>query len=158
MRNYIKQLLLSVLALLGILVGATQAQAQVSDGQRVQQSPIHLDAATALVGTSAAVNTAVTLTLAAVSGQYHYIQNLTITLCQDTTASTSLQIAVSSTNVGGFTTQVGQASAAGSCSPFPFVFPTGLKSTAPGTVTTIVVAAPGAHGAAIINAAFYTGS
>lgn len=145
----IKKLLLGLIGLLG-LVGAAQAQ----QAQPVQQVPSHLDAATLVGSTSAAVNTAVTLTLAAIAGSYHYLSNLTLTLCQDTTGSTSLQLAVTSTNLGGFNTQIGQASAAGGCSSFPFQFPTLLKSSAPGTASTIVIPQPGAHGAGIINA-FY---
>ena len=144
MRKY----LLALLTLLGM---APIAYAQ----QAVQQQPSHLDAATVTQSTTAAVNTAATLTLPAVAGKYHQISLISLMLCQDTTASTSLQLAVTSSNLGGWNTQIGQASAAGSCSQFTYQFPLGLMSSATGTATTIVIPQPGAHGAPIINA-FYS--
>ena len=141
MRKY----LLAFLTLLGLAPAAFAQQA-------VQQQPSHLDAATLTQSTTAAVTTAVTLTLPAVAGKYHQISNLTLELCQDTTGSTSLQIAWTTSNLGGLNGQVGQAASAGGCTQFPFVFPLGLLSNAPGTATTISIAAPGAHAAPIINA------
>lgn len=152
MNSFFKKLALAAAALLGIGVGAVQAQTLT------QQSPTHLDAAVLTVASTAAVNTALTLTLPAVSGQYHYITSIDLRLCQDTTASTSLQLAVTSTNLNGWLTQIGQASAAGSCSDFPSVYPNGLKSAAPGTATVVTIAQPGTHGAAIGNINYYVGS
>ena len=142
----------SLLALLGFGIAGAQAQ---NAPTFVQQSGSHLDAAILSQASTAAVNTALTVTLPAVSGQYHYITALTLGLCQDTTASTTLQIAVTTTNLNGWLTQIGQPSSAGRCDYFPYTYPNGLKSSAPGTATVITVAQPGAHGAPIVNVNYF---
>lgn len=146
----LRNILGSLLALLGLGIAGANAQTAV------QQSPSHLDAAVLTVASTAAVNTALTVTLPAVSGQYHYVTSVDLRLCEDTTASTSLQVAVTTTNLNGWLTQIGQASSAGACADFPATYPNALKSAAPGTNTVFTIGAPGAHGAAIINVNYFT--
>lgn len=145
-----KRILFGVLGLLGLVTSAAQAQ------QAIQASPTHLDAAALIAAATAAVNTALTVTLPApASGLSQYITNININLCQDTTASTSLQLAVTSANLGGWLTQIGQASSAGACSQFNFPYPNGLKAAVPGTAVTLTIAQPGTHGAAAGTVAYY---
>ncbi len=141
----------SILAFLGLGMGAAQAQTAV------QAVPQHLDAAQVVQSSTAAVNTALTVTVPGIAGQFFYVTNLTLQLCQDTTASTSLQLAVTTTNLNGWLTQIGQPSSAGRCDQFPFVYPNGLKSAAAGTATVVTVGQPGTHGAAIVSIAGYYG-
>lgn len=148
----IRTLLFGLLGLLG-LVTTSAVQAQ----QLTQQSGTHLDAATTVAAATAAVNTALTLTLSAVAGQYHYITNISVGLCNNSTGTASPIVAVSSTNLGGWLSQIGIGTGIGNCQYKDFVYgPGGLKSNAAGVATTIVVAAPATLTGAVGTVSYYT--
>lgn len=142
MRKY----LLAFLTLLGL---APVAFAQ----QAVQQQPSHLDAATLTQSTTAAVSTAVTVTLPAVAGKYHQITALNLELASDATGA-ACNAAWSTTNLGGLNGQIGIIAGVDAVALFPFYYPTGLLSNAPGTATTVVISTQCVHGAPIINVAY----
>lgn len=139
-----RKFLFALLALLG-LTQAVYAQ------QAAQQQPSHLDAAVLTGSTTAAVSTAVTLTLPAVAGKYHQITRIDLFSCQDSTGAANPTANWTTSNLGGLNGQVGAASAAGGCWWLPLVFPSGLLSSAPGTATTISLPVSGAHSAPIID-------
>lgn len=143
-----RKLLLALLSVLG-LTQAVYAQ------QATQQAPSHLDAAILTQSTTAAVSTAVTLTLPAVAGKFHQLWALNVEVASDATGG-ACNSAWSTTNLGGLNGQIGVASGAANAAAFPFYFPTGLLSNASGTATTIVISgtASCAHGAPIINAVY----
>lgn len=138
-----RKFLFAFLTLLGLVPAALAQQA-------VQQAPSHLDAATLQQSTSAAVSTAVTLTLPAVAGKYHQIQALNLQLASDTTGG-ACNAAWSTTNLGGLNGQIGIIAGVDAQATYPFYYPTGLLSNAPGTATTVVISTQCAHGAPIIE-------
>ncbi len=145
-----RKLFLSLLSLLG-LIGTAQAQTAI------QAVPQHLDAATTVAAGTAAVNTAVTVTFPAVSGQFLYVSSIRLHLCQNTTGGTTLQAVFSTTNLNGWVSQVGSPNVAGQCDQFTWLYPNGLKSAAAGTATVLTIAAPGAQTAAAVTAVGYYG-
>jgi hypothetical protein len=111
----------------------------------IQQSASRLDAAL-LQQTVAA--TATTLTLQPSSSQSVYIYQIDFSNCEDATGqAVAAPTYVTTTNLGGATTATslawvmasGGATAAGSCvQTFSVSYPTGLKSTIPGTAVTVI--------------------
>jgi hypothetical protein len=147
---------LLLLGLLLTLTATAQAQ-QTLPATIVQQSPTLLNACTPMNAT-AAVNTAVTLTITAPpSGQYIYICGI------DLAVSFNASAAVASTNVSFTSTNLGPAGATwawktswvGTANAQPFTFQYPVRATSPGTAVTIVAPAIQTTTAYSITAYYY---
>lgn len=129
-----RRFLLSILALAALTVGAS---AQVA----VQQSPTHLDAATAICTPSAAlaVNQQETVTCTPPAGQFVYITSVAFDVCTNGTGSAANQVTWTTTNLTGAPTfGFSVAATASICQHWSIPLPTPLKSTAAGTAVTFV--------------------
>lgn len=148
-------------ALLVALLGTVPLAAQQAlPTTIIQQSPSLLNACTPQNAT-AAVNTAVTLTIAAPpSGQYIYLCGIDITISFNTGGPTvSTNVSFTSTNIGpAGATWAWKTSWAGTASttiaqPFTFQFP--IRATSPGTAVTIISPAINATAAYSITGYYY---
>jgi hypothetical protein len=114
-----------------------------------------------LVGTTiSAANTAVTLTLAAVAAQFHYITSIEIVALNPTItaiAAAATNLAFTTTNLGGIAWNAGTLLAAGAEKVITRLqFGPALRSTTVNTATTIVAPAIGAGGLVRITVTYYT--
>lgn len=114
-----------------------------------------------LVGTTiSAANAGVTLTLALVASQFHYITSIEIVALNPTTtaiAAAATNLAFTSTNLGGIAWNAGTLLAAGAeklIARMAFAQP--LKSTTVATNSTIVAPAIGTGGLVRITVTYYT--
>lgn len=155
-------------AALALLFAAGQAVAQQATA--VQQSASRLDAATGLYGPAggatscATVNTTAannTVTITPPAGQYVYMSGVYVDITADTTGLTGVAT-LSTTNVTGapfwsLATIVPTSGANGSFRQLAEVYPTPLRSTAPGTAVTFVPSAQSNHVIYCIRVAAYFG-
>lgn len=145
MRKY-----LLALALLPALCGLALAQAPV------QQSPTHLDAATAVAVTGTTANTQYTLTITVPAGQYAYITALSFDVCTNGTGSAVNQVTYTSTNLSGSPVwPFSIAATASICQHWQDIIPGGLKSSIPGTNVTIVTPAAATNNSYTVRAYYY---
>lgn len=113
----------------------TTTQAPVS----TQQTASHADAATV---NQTSNTSAATITFNAQSGLYFYLTSIDIENCAGASAVTAANpTAVTTTNLTGSPQwMIGSGTTAGACQPtINVTWPTGLKSAAPGTNTTLVL-------------------
>lgn len=136
------------------------------DGSKVTQ-PVSIAAAILskasdlVVSTTAAANTALTLTLpAAAAGLFHYITHIEITRTATAALAGTATLVITTTNLpGALALSVGNAMAAGGTQKdFDQIFPSPLKSSVAATATTIVAPAPGLGVLWRMNVFYYTGT
>lgn len=152
MENW-KKALLAGTALIGTGLLAGNAEAQSNPGTFTTQTANRPDAGLQIFTPSAANCTAtqatatpLTLTMTPPAGQYVYISELAITVIPNATGSNSTTV-YSSTNLTGSPVwligEFSNAAALPAMAPLQVndVYPTGLKSTTPGTAVTLVPAA-----------------
>lgn len=140
------------LGLLGLVIWLAAAGMASAQATLVQQSPTMLNACTP-VNATAAVNTAVTVTIAAPpAGQYIYVCGIDLSISFDGTgAVVGTNVSFTSTNIGpAGNTWAWKTSWAGTASttivqPFTFTLP--IRANAPGTAVTVVSPAGNTHGA-----------
>lgn len=149
------RILSSVLAFtltLGLLLVPSQAQ----------QYPtiITLAPSTLAVTAVSAANAAVTLTLPAVAGQFHYLTSVRVTRTCTTAIAGTAALTVTSTNLpGALAWTMGNACPVGSTNnDVVETWAAPLKSSTVNTATTIVCPAIGATGICRINAIYTTGA
>lgn len=108
--------------------------------------------------TTAAANTAVTLTLPAVAGQFHYITRIEIVRVATAALAGTAVLVYTSTNIPtGWARSAGNAMAAGgTVKDVDEVLENPIKSTTVNTATTIVAPAAGAAVIVRITAYYYT--
>jgi hypothetical protein len=101
-------------------------------------------AKTLAVSATAAANTAVTLTIPAVTGHSHYIKSIQITRVATAALAGSAALEITTTNLNGLAWTVGNAMSAGGTQNDVVLTPSlPIQSAAPGTASTIVCPAPG---------------
>ena len=117
-----------------------------------------LEASTLLVTATGAANAAVTATLPAVAGEFHYITSIIIQRAGAAALAGTAALVITSTNLPGSPAwSVGNAMAAGgSSTDLNFMPCTPLKASASNTATTIVCPAPGAGVLWRVNVTYYT--
>lgn len=121
------------------VVPSAFAQNPPFDGQRVQESKTHLDAATQF-GTSA--TSAATVTLTPNGGEYVYLSTITVTNCAGSAAVTAAAVtSLTTTNLSGSPAwTIGSGVAAGLCQPvLTEIFPNGFRAQTPGSAVTFVL-------------------
>lgn len=152
-----KQLSRVVLVLVAIAgLSVSPALAQNSDGQRVQDSKTHLDAATQF-GTSA--TSAATVTLTPNGGEYVYISTISLSNCAGSAAVTAAAVTtLTTTNLSGSPAwTVGSGVAAGLCQPVIVEsFPNGFRSQTPGTAVTFVLPTFATNQTLRLNVSWYS--
>jgi hypothetical protein len=164
---------LGLLAGAALLLGASLALAQQIGGAQVGQQAQHYDAGVNVQSTAPAVNAtqaAGTVTITPPSGSYVYFTSLLFGACGDGTASQSpIQLAFTSTNIGGASTtslQVENSAISGStittnawtnlCAWSPNIVSFApLRSLVAGTPVTLIPPAQNAHVSFPIIAAYY---
>jgi hypothetical protein len=115
-------------------------------------------AKTLAVSATAAANTAVTLTIPAVTGQCHYIKSIQITRVATASLAGGAVLDITTTNLGGLNWKVGNAMSAGGTQNDVVLTPSlPIQSDAPGTASTIVCPAPGLAVIWILNVTYFTG-
>lgn len=115
-------------------------------------------AKTLAVTATAAANTAVTLTIPAVTGEVHYITSIEVTRVATAALAGTAALSITTTNLGGINWTVGNAMTAGGTAKDVCLTPTiPIQSSAPGTATTIVCPIPGAAVLWRLNVTYYTG-
>lgn len=130
--------------------------AQQVDGQRVQDSKTHLDAATQF-GTSA--TSAATVTLTPNGGEYVYISTISLSNCAGSAAVTAAAVTtLTTTNLSGSPAwTVGSGVAAGLCQPvITEVFPNGVRSQTPGSAVTFVLPTFATNQTLRLNVSWYS--
>lgn len=166
-RDFSKKLLggVAVAALGAGLIGgfAAEADAQTAAGTVVTQSGYRADAATFMTGnTRTSCGTTqdsvanLTLTLTPNAGNYVYLVGFYAEVGNNGTGASST-VTWSSTNLTGNPAwnTIEVASATGSAQQVAEMYPTGLKSTAPGTAVTIVPSATMASAFQCVKAVWY---
>lgn len=143
------------LALAGLIATLGLGSATAQQATPVQQSGSMLNSAGGLYGSAggatacATVNTTTannTVTITPPAGQYVYITSVNIDVTGDATGTTGVAT-MSTTNLTGgpfwslATLSVATGSGGGGIRSLRDVYPTGLKSTAPGTAVTFVPSA-----------------
>lgn len=110
-----------------------------------------------VVSVTAAANTALTATLPAVAGQFHYITRIEVTRVSTAALAGTAALVVTTTNLpGALAWSVGNAmTAGGTVAAVDQDFPLPLKSTTVNTATTIVCPAGGAAVLWRINVFYY---
>lgn len=123
-------------------------------------APVAIVPSTLVGVVQSAANTAATLTLPAVAGQYHYITSIMLRRANTSAtavAAAASNLAYTSTNLGGFTVRTGNLAAAGTTyQDFSLSLDNPLKSTAANTATTISAPAAGAGVQTEIIVTYYT--
>jgi hypothetical protein len=146
----------AVVAVLLLTCGIYWAQ-QGGQGTLVNQSSTRYDAGTTCA-TSA--TSAATITFSAVSGQYFYITEIDFQNVVGATAVTAAAAtSVTTTNITGSPawTMASGTTAGSATQIFSVNYPTGLKSSAPGTATTIVLPTFATNQTIRVNACGYYG-
>jgi|GEM_PF-5437427 len=107
-----------------------------------------------------AANTAQTVTLPAVAGQFHYIVGIHVARYNSTAtavAAAAANLAVTTSNLGGLEWRRGNAVAAGAGDDFVNWMPSNpVKSDTVNTATTVVVPALGAGIISVVNVIYFT--
>lgn len=103
-----------------------------------------------------AVNTALTLTLPAVAGQFHYITLIEMTHSCTAGVAGSAILTISTTNLGGISWINGNLCNAGQEHIQPFNYNPPLKSAVAGTATTITFPATGVSSQSAMNVYYFT--
>lgn len=105
-----------------------------------------LPSTTLAVTATAAANTAATVTLPAVAGQFHYITGIEIMRTSTAALAGTATLVVTTTNLpGSLAWSFGNAMAAGATQrDVSITFPNPIKSSTVNTATTVVMPAPGA--------------
>jgi hypothetical protein len=104
-----------------------------------------------------AANTALTVTLPAVAGQFHYITNLELTHSCTAGVSGSALLTITTTNLGGLQWINGNLCNAGQEHIQLYTFQPPYKSAVAGTASTIVFPAMGVAAQSAINVYYFTG-
>ena len=137
-----------------LLLVSTEAQAQLSTSA---PGTIPSKATLAVTGLSAA-NTAVTATLPAVVGQFHYITSVFVHRTCTAAITGSANLNITTTNLpGAIAWSMGNACAVGSTTTaVQSSYPVPIKSSAANTASTVVCPAVGAAGLCRITVTYYT--
>jgi hypothetical protein len=115
-------------------------------------------AKTLAVSATAAANTAVTLTIPAVTGQCHYITSIQITRVATAALAGTAALVITTTNLNGLAWTVGNAMSAGGTQNDVALYPAlPIQSTEPGTASTIVCPIPGAAVLWRVTVNYFTG-
>lgn len=129
------------------------ARADLSSSANITSLPT---ATLAVTGLSAA-NTAVTVTLPAVAGQFHYITAITVTRTCTAALTGSAALAITTTNLpGSLAFTAGNACAVGSTNnDVNLSLSSPLKSSVVNTATTVVCPAAGAAVVCRVNVVYF---
>jgi len=128
------------------LMAASLPVAIASNQSSIPVATTPASPATLVVSSTAAANTALTVTLPAAAGLFHYIDRIEIVRTATAALTGTATLVVTTTNLPGtLAWSFGNAMAAGGTSQdLAAIFPQGLKSSVVNTATTIVMPAPGA--------------
>lgn len=120
---------------------------------------VNLTPSTLAVTATAAANTAVTLTLPAVAGQFHYITGIEIMRTATAALAGTATLVVTTTNLpGSLAWSIGNAmTAGGTANDKMIMLDNPLKSSVVNTATTIAMPAPGAAVLWRANCYYFTG-
>lgn len=149
--------ILAVLALCLAPAASAQTTSSINDGQRVQHSKTHIDAATQM---STSATSAATITLTPNGREYVYIYSITISNCAGAAAVTAAAVTtLTTTNLSGSPAwTIGSGATAGLCQPvIQELFPNTLSAQTPGSAVTLVLPTFATNQTLRVNVSWYSG-